>query len=1024
MRPVFDPTGGPDVLVEKMIGTAYETVKRVYNHLPEFRRLDGVLAEIPTLAESSVDAAIAATMPAVEEHFDGYIEKSRVWAEGTHPSSTDPSAKSSKEWAEESHAAAGQAAGEFRTIFAADQVTRASQFNVAQVSREQSFQTFLDKSAFEVPIPYVAGINIIRPTQVVTYMGSDYRGTSAAIPFTTSTWVTDTPKLKLVGDATLRQQLADPTKSDAGVGMQGFAPNLDYPAATGGFGINHLPDNLGGRLGSSLQFAASKTFRIYHGGTSIEAASSSATREFIAALTKQYGDSGNVMVIMAALGGNYDSPFSGWKKQPYGGTSFTRLRGDVDSTAFTLRGYGSRFSLRYSTDIDGGSFDVWIDGAFSRTINCNAAQSVNNESSWSFAEGHHTIEFRPPASGFAYLEVVEYCLDQPGIQMFDASYGGSALANMTVLRTPTGNQIAGNPIVGYNALDGMFANVTPNYKPDLFICGWTVNDAGSGINSVNNAFIPSLARIVSTTRSLNIPLILLIEMGGHYIMPNDPGYAAFKAVRAAMRSYINEPHVTVVDWHQLAGGDVLTPTELARRYYPTVVMNEAAGTFVGDFVHCAENGHGLAHQELCGRAGIVPLARSKENEATWLQRNRKVGPTIVAQSAAMTNKAISVGTQRSEVNNFGLKYRYDCMGYSSNGFALLRDVQPVFASRDEVNLDANINVRIAASDLSDKYGNCLQVSNQYYYITPQGLTTSAEITITVLVGPGAWSIQARDYANTTYLEQYSKGVSIGFPGIMSGTNLTEYPQMVHFTIRPGGRFYSAFTGRIYGVYVTPTSFPCIPLLEATRVKDVGSPVFTATDITSDKIQVGQTYIESANGKTIEKVCIGQRVYKVNDGKYYGLYRIQNRDVVDLIRKPTLNGTLSLGAFLESFSGQPQVTDAASPVLTLPQQAWVAESVYTLTGKVAGIGNLAISMANSSTNSTLFYNPVTNLWASTGGFIGFPVLDGVQFAATIKMPTVAQLNGLPYRMDIRQNGGSGSASRWSQFTFVDGNSACI
>lgn len=63
MRPVFDPTGGPDVLVEKMIGTAYETVKRVYGHLPEIKRLDGVLEEIPNLAETTIENVIDEKLP-------------------------------------------------------------------------------------------------------------------------------------------------------------------------------------------------------------------------------------------------------------------------------------------------------------------------------------------------------------------------------------------------------------------------------------------------------------------------------------------------------------------------------------------------------------------------------------------------------------------------------------------------------------------------------------------------------------------------------------------------------------------------------------------------------------------------------------------------------------------------------------------------------------------------------------------------------------------------------------------------
>lgn len=65
MRPVFDPTGGPDVLVEKMVGKAYDTVRRVSLSLPELKRLDGVLEEIPVLANDSVAQELASQLPDV-----------------------------------------------------------------------------------------------------------------------------------------------------------------------------------------------------------------------------------------------------------------------------------------------------------------------------------------------------------------------------------------------------------------------------------------------------------------------------------------------------------------------------------------------------------------------------------------------------------------------------------------------------------------------------------------------------------------------------------------------------------------------------------------------------------------------------------------------------------------------------------------------------------------------------------------------------------------------------------------------
>ena len=93
MRPVFDPTGGPDVLVEKMIGTAYETVKRVYCHLPEIRRLDGVLTEIPILAQTSADNALAVALPPILAQMDEKVQAAAGWA-GEAEASAEAAAQS------------------------------------------------------------------------------------------------------------------------------------------------------------------------------------------------------------------------------------------------------------------------------------------------------------------------------------------------------------------------------------------------------------------------------------------------------------------------------------------------------------------------------------------------------------------------------------------------------------------------------------------------------------------------------------------------------------------------------------------------------------------------------------------------------------------------------------------------------------------------------------------------------------------------------------------------------------------
>lgn len=103
----------------------------------------------------------------------------------------------------------------------ADQARRESEFDADQDNREVQFNTFMDASGYEPPIPYGPGILLDRTTKTVSYLGNEYRAKGSFLPFTTSNWATDEAKLKLVGDDSLRQQLANPTDPSKGAGMVG-----------------------------------------------------------------------------------------------------------------------------------------------------------------------------------------------------------------------------------------------------------------------------------------------------------------------------------------------------------------------------------------------------------------------------------------------------------------------------------------------------------------------------------------------------------------------------------------------------------------------------------------------------------------------------------------------------------------------------------------------------------------------------------------------------------------------------------
>lgn len=104
--------------------------------------------------------------------------------------------------------------------YVAGQLLRTTEFYFAQMDREAGFIKFLESSGYEAPLPYTLGITLERPTQTVTYMGHEYRVKSQFLPLTTTVWATDEPKLKLIGDDSLRQSLASSTGAQL-VGHQG-----------------------------------------------------------------------------------------------------------------------------------------------------------------------------------------------------------------------------------------------------------------------------------------------------------------------------------------------------------------------------------------------------------------------------------------------------------------------------------------------------------------------------------------------------------------------------------------------------------------------------------------------------------------------------------------------------------------------------------------------------------------------------------------------------------------------------------
>lgn len=92
-----------------------------------------------------------------------------------------------------------------------------TQFDAGQASREAAFQQFLEGTGWSSLGAYAAGVSITSHTQTVDYQGQPYSlkpsvPASLDAPYvTTGNWATEGVNFKLVGDNSLRQDLAGPT---------------------------------------------------------------------------------------------------------------------------------------------------------------------------------------------------------------------------------------------------------------------------------------------------------------------------------------------------------------------------------------------------------------------------------------------------------------------------------------------------------------------------------------------------------------------------------------------------------------------------------------------------------------------------------------------------------------------------------------------------------------------------------------------------------------------------------------------
>lgn len=433
--------------------------------------------------------------------------------------------------------------------------------------------------------------------------------------------------------------------------------------------------------------ASTRTVKIGMMGTSLAAQSNGSMQKLKFAAARAHKSAMHSVARAGAWGGSFESAQSGWSKQPYGGRSFVRLRGSSVSSELHSDGYFDTLRVYYSTEADGGQFNVTVGGVVVGTVDCNGAQSYGNFAEFSVPKKAQKLSFVPPASGFAYLESFEAIdTSSSGVTFRDDTLGGSMLRNAVTVRTPTGAQVEGVVITGNNGLNALAGD-----DLDYAIISFTVNDAGSNWAA---GYADALDVLVSTMLANGTKVALIVEMAGHYSRTQNNAFQqSFIDVKNKILSMSALPGVTVIDWD--SSNRIDDVAAYAAAYYTNVTVSEDQ-TFTGDFIHPRPEGYVTLDAALGALFGatVTPLSTAGIECAIW-SRHVPLG-TPATKSVVVDGEAKTLPVVGATLRG---------VGAVSAGF-----ITPVYHDPSAFNRAASIQTDIDASPLHDDFGPYLEGS--------------------------------------------------------------------------------------------------------------------------------------------------------------------------------------------------------------------------------------------------------------------------------------------------------------------------
>lgn len=442
-------------------------------------------------------------------------------------------------------------------------------------------------------------------------------------------------------------------------------------------------------------------------GTSIAAGASSGHISFVKRLMAEYGDLGAYSQQAGVLGGNWNDAYKEWYKQPYGGMSFNRLRGSNASSAFSIYIYFDTLEIMWSREADCEPFSISIDdGAAVSVGSVGGTQRYSNLTTINATPGLHKVTFNPPSAGYSYIEgIYGYDSRRQGVLFLNGSLGGSSVKNMRDLRNAVATQVSGIAIEpnvgldGYSTIDGV----------GLAIISHTVNDAGAGLVYISTDFQTMVRYMLANFKARGVKVMIIIEMGGHFAMPNDSNHAAFNAACDFYRSLHDGRDVFVYDWHAATIIDDLAL--YAATHYLATDIDVSTATYTGDFIHPGADGYSALCDLLRQKTGVDVFGPPNYER----YRTHRTNAIDAPESGTVNVGGVSKTLMREDTPAVLMQTR--------DQYKIVNR----YVDATAVNAASNVWGHITESGLSDEYGAYFVAANKTYEIPDDG-----DYTLTIL----------------------------------------------------------------------------------------------------------------------------------------------------------------------------------------------------------------------------------------------------------------------------------------------------